>query len=305
MTKIKHSRTVFAAPRHGLTRLRLALALATLVFWGLARIASAGVTGTIVQQFFVPFPEANFQTSLAAIAAGSGYTVSNQILTTVSIVVGTSNTIIVYDQWEDGYENDLNNPTQPTTQIWGDGNTNTPAPGYPTNILPAGAVITLTNVVSLPRNPSVVQYDGCDRIGATRPITVTRAGWAVNLGTDLASATEVYDTTRYGTYFIVPVGTNTTPATQNFSYSSLHIIAAQNNTVVKVDTNGDGVIDMTNTLNMGESMFVNGGVLCGATVTASQPVQVHELTGRIGSDYQSRTFAIRPVSQWTQTTMRQ
>ena len=57
-------------------------------------------------------------------------------------------------------------------------------------------------------------------------------------------------------------------------------------------------MDVTNTLNMGESMFVNGGVLAGATVTASQPVQVHELTGRIGSDFQSRTFAIRPVSQW-------
>ena len=95
-----------------------------------------------------------------------------------------------------------------------------------------------------------------------------------------------------------PVGTNTTPAIQNFSYSSLHIIAAENGTVVQVDINGDGIMDVTNTLNMGESMFVNGGVLSGATVTASKPVQVHELTGRIGSNYQSRTFAIRPVSQW-------
>ena len=93
-------------------------------------------------------------------------------------------------------------------------------------------------------------------------MTVTRAGWETNIGTLLASATEVYDTTRYGTYFIIPVGTNTTPTIQNFSYSSLHIIAAENGTVVQVDMNGDGIMDVTNTLNMGESMFVNGGVLC-------------------------------------------
>jgi len=276
------------------------LGLGALLLWGLVTTASGQVTGQIVQQFFVPFPEADFKTSLQAIAAGNptGNGISNQIMTTISIVVGTSNTIIVYDHWEDGYENDLNNPTQPSTLIWGNGNTNTPAPGYPSNILPPGAVITLTNVVTLPRNPSVVQYDGRDRIGATRPVTVTRAGWATNIGTLMATATEVYDTTRYGTSFIIPVGTNTTPTIQNFSYSSLHIIAAQDNTVVKVDVNGDGIVDLTNTLNMGESMFVNGGVLCGATVTANNPVQVHELTGRISSDYQSRTFAIRPVSQW-------
>ena len=73
-------------------------------------------------------------------------------------MVGTTNTVIVYDHWEDGYENDLANPTQPSTLIWGDGNTNNGvAPGYPNDILPPGAVITLTNVVALPRNPSVVQ----------------------------------------------------------------------------------------------------------------------------------------------------
>ena len=213
-------------PRHGLARLRLALFLATMVWWGLVKIASAQVTGQIVQQFFVPFPETDFKTSLQAIAAANA--VSNQILTTVSIVVGTTNTIIVYDHWEDGYENDLNNPMQPSTLIWGDGNTNNgAAPGYPNNILPPGAVITLTNVVTLPRNPSVVKYDGRDRIGATKAVTVTRAGWATNIGTLMATATEVYDTSRYGTYFIIPVGTNTTPTIQNFSYSSLHIIAAQ------------------------------------------------------------------------------
>lgn len=297
MTTNNDSRYLPIQIRLPLRRIRHTLALTALVSCGLARIANAQVTGQVVQQFFVPFPETDFKTSLQAIAIGT--TVTTNLETIVSIVVGATNTIIVYDHWEDGYENDLNNPVQASTQIWGDGNTNNGvAPGYPNDILPPGAVITLTNVVTLPRNPSVVKYDGRDRIGATRPVTITRAGWETTIGTLLASATEVYDTSRYGTYFIIPVGTNTTPAIQNFSYSSLYIIAAANGTVVQVDINGDGVMDVTNTLNMGESMFVNGGVLCGATVTASKPVQVHQLTGRIGSNYQSRTFAIRPVSQW-------
>ena len=248
-------------------------------------------------QFFVPFPEANFQTSLKAIDT-TGTAPGTDLKSTISIVVGSSNTIVVYDQWEDGYENDINSPLQSTTQIWGDGNTNNGvAPGYANDILPEGAVIVLTNIVSLPRNSSLLRYDGRDRIGATKAIVVTRACWAVTPGTVLASATEVYDTTRYGTNFIIPVGVTTPPA-QNFTYSSLYIVAAQNSTALLVDTNGDGTTDIATNINMGESFFVNGAVLAGATVKASAPVQVHELTGRIGSTYQSRTYAIRPYNQW-------
>jgi uncharacterized repeat protein (TIGR01451 family) len=261
-----------------------------------ARLASGALSQQIVQQFYVPFPETDFQASLQGITSDN---VGTQMQTILSIVVGTTNTVVVYDHWEDGYENDLNNPTQPNTQVWGDGIlTNGVAPGYTNDLLPPGAVITLTNIVSLPRNPSTLRYDGRDRIGATRPVTLSRAGWSTTIGTLLASATEVYDTSRYGTAFTIPVGTNTTPAVENFSYSSLHIIAAQNGTVVTIDRNGDGVIAQTNTLNMGESVFVNGKVLAGARVLATKPVQVHELTGRVGSSYQSRTFAIRPVEQW-------
>ncbi len=297
MTTNKTNRGTVPLSRRPFGRTKTMFATAALALWGTSRLAGGPLPQQVVQEFFVPFPEADFKTSLQAIASST--TVSNQIQTTVSIVVGTTNTIIVYDHWEDGYENDLNNPTQPNTQVWGDGDpSNGVAPGYTNDILPPGAVITLTNVVSLPRNPSSVKYDGRDRIGATRPVTVCRAGWSTNIGTLLASATEVYDTSRYGTSFIIPVGTNTIPTVESFSYSSLHIIASQNGTVVTVDKNGDGIIDQTNTLNMGESLFINGGVLAGATVTASKPIQVHELTGRIGSSYQSRTFAIRPVDQW-------
>jgi uncharacterized repeat protein (TIGR01451 family) len=262
-----------------------------------AHIGRATLSQPIIQQFFVPMPEADLQTSLNTIDS-TGTKVGNTIKVTIAIVVGQTNTIIVYDQWEDGYENDLNNPTQSTTQIWGDGNQNTPAPGYPSNILPAGAVILLTNVVTLPRNPSVMNFDGRDRIGASKPVVMTRAAWGVTPGTVLTSASSIYDTTRWGTNFMLPVGTNVNAAIQNFSYSAAYIMASQNGTVVQVDRNGDGVIDQTNTLSMGQNLVVPN-VSAGATITASKPVQVHEVTGRIGSTYQSRSFSIRPMNEWS------
>ena len=102
----------------------------------------------------------------------------------------------------------------------------------------------------------------------------------MNPGTVLMSGTEVYDTTRWGTFFEIPVGTNVGPATQNFSYASLHIIASQNGTTVQVDTNGDGTIDRSTTLNIGDSYFVNGGISAGATVTANVPKLVWSFSTR-------------------------
>ena len=262
-----------------------------------AHISRATLSQPIIQQFFVPMPEADLQTSLNTIDS-TGTKVGNSIKVTIAIVVGQTNTIIVYDQWEDGYENDLNNPTNSSTLIWGDGNLNTPAPGYPSNILPAGAVILLTNVVTLPRNPSVMNFDGRDRIGASKPVVVTRAAWGVTPGTVLTSASSVYDTTRWGTNFMLPVGTNVNAAVQNFSYSAAYIMASQNGTVVQIDRNGDGVIDQTNTLSMGQNLVVPK-VSASATITSSKPVQVHEVTGRIGSTYQSRSFSIRPMNEWS------
>ena len=69
MTTNKNGSGVLVQSRLGWTRIRAALALTIVVAWGLVKIASAQVTGQIVQQFYVPFPEADFKTSLQAIAA--------------------------------------------------------------------------------------------------------------------------------------------------------------------------------------------------------------------------------------------
>ena len=102
----------------------------------------------LVQDFYLPMPEAQIYQANNAIISGT----SSSILSTFSIVVTGDGTVIYYDQWEDGYETDLGNPTQSTTQIWGDGNdAHGIPPGFAHNPLGLtnGTVITLTNVVVL------------------------------------------------------------------------------------------------------------------------------------------------------------
>src|SRR5712672_2434539 len=127
---------------------------------GAAIAFAATVAGgsTLVQEFYLPMPEAQIYQANSVIIAGT----SSTIFSTFSIVVTGNGTVIYYDQWEDGYEIDLGNPTQATTQIWGDGNdANGIPPGFAHDPvgLPAGTVITLRNLVPLPRNPANLLFD--------------------------------------------------------------------------------------------------------------------------------------------------
>ncbi len=264
----------------------------------LAAMASVAQAGPAASQFFyVPMPEGNIRTSLLAIYPSTGSTLN----TVVSIVPSSDSTIIYYDHWEDGYEADIANPVQATTQVWGDNDPgNGIPPGFASDILDAGDVIALVNTMTIPRNPADIRYDARDRFASTLAIAASRASWATNPGTVLAGAVEIYDVSRYGTQFEVPVGTNVAAGDQLFEYTSLMIMADENSTTVNVDTDGDTVVDVTQLLNRGETMFVDGGVQAGATVTANKPVQAHILTGDIGSRYESRWFTLFPVNEWSQ-----
>ena len=86
---------------------------------------------------------------------------------------------IVWDQWEDGYESKcIKSIYKSTTQVWGDGNPyNGIAPGYATDIIPAGGGIVLDNII--PTNPRVTAnpvYFTMERIklSASGQITVTQ-----------------------------------------------------------------------------------------------------------------------------------
>ncbi|MES2477264.1 MAG: carboxypeptidase regulatory-like domain-containing protein [Verrucomicrobiota bacterium] len=265
-------------------------------------VASIGMSATssavtFAQTYFVPLPAPDLQVAWQAI--GTGATIGNSIRFATSVAIPRAGTQIYYDHWEDGYDANPAAPGGTTTVIWGDGiTTNGTAPGYPTDIVPAGGVIVLNNSITLPRVATQFFYDDRDRISSTQAIAVARAGWPVNPGAVIGTSGEAYDTRKFGNSFQMPVGTGM-GGNQQFEYVSIHIMASQDGTLVQVDVDANGSVDQTQTLNMGQTMFVNGGVLTGATVTASKPVQVHEVTGDIASNYESRTFAVRPTAQWS------
>ena len=160
------------------------------------------------QTFYIPIPEDNLLTALNVISPAA----IDPVQTYVSLAVFVDGTFIYYDQWENGYDRDIANPNNlyssanlGGTQIWGDGDpSNGFPPGYPSDVLKAGDVIILNNAVKSTTRQSVIDWDGGDKIGATKPIAVTRAVWATGSNTLLAGANEVYDTAFFGTEFQSP-----------------------------------------------------------------------------------------------------
>ena len=228
--------------------------------------------------YFVPLPEEQIRVSGATIEQSG-----NTIHTIVSISVVAGSTTIYYDHWEDGYEADLSNPVQASTQTWTHN---------------AGDILTLENDV--PANPrgTDVRYDGGDRIGSTNGIAVTRAGWPTSPGTVFAGAVEVFDSSKWGIHYVLPVGEDS-PGSSSFQYTGLSVMAAEDSTTVEIDTDADGLVDISQVLNTGESYLVNGGLQVGAEVSASAPVQVDLITGDIGARFEGRWFTLIPDAQWS------
>lgn len=284
----EHSRALLAM---------LILALGTTMVAAFPSRSSASV----VETYYVPIPEDQLRNVMVAL---QGSSVGTTLTSVTSIVVTGDNTVIYYDHWEDGYEIDIEHPSQATTQVWGDGAaSNGCAPGVSSctnanDVLTAGQVIALRNNVVLPRNPATLFYDGHDKFSATKAMAVTRAGWALSPGTVLASAVDVPPVRDYGTSFVIPVGQNITTGLM-YGYVGLVVMASQDGTSVTIDTDGSGSTSpVTITLNQGQSYQVNGGVVVGATVSANKAVMVQAITGRINGNYESRSYTIAPTSQW-------
>ena len=259
----------------------------------------------VVQEWYVPQPEAQLRTDYLVLAPSTSTSCESVIAVTVPI----AGTKIVFDHWEDGYEVDLGNPTQSTTEIWGDGNTangKPPGAAYITDpAFTAGSVVTMRNTVPLPRNAATILYDGRDRLGSTQGIVMTRAGWFSAPGPLLANSVEVRAVPDWGTDFELPIGEDVifpTPLTSSmFEHCSAYIMAAANGTVVTIDVNGPAVAGgvTTVTLNQGESYLVNSGILMKAAINATKPIQVIEFFGDIGANYESRGANIPPTNKWS------
>ncbi|HEU5300925.1 MAG TPA: SdrD B-like domain-containing protein [Acidimicrobiia bacterium] len=276
--------------------------------------AAALVVGTAAPAFagpptamtgYVPLPSNDLVTAFKAINGAAGTTLDF----TVGITNAAGGAVIYYDHWEDGYEADIANPVQGSTETWGDGNAgNGDAAAHcgtcGSDLLTAGDVFVLRNDIDTPRNPAQIRWDGRDRVGSTRGFALTAGGWTTAVGPLLASAVSAFDTTRYGTSYTVPIGEdtpnppNTTPP---FEYTSAHVIAAQALTQVQVDLDNNGSFDQTQTIGAGESMFVNGGLLEGARIVANKPVQVHLVAGDVGATYEAHTYTLFPTNLLSNT----
>jgi hypothetical protein len=282
---------------NSLTQPRLTLRAITAILMMLFVGAGTARALNLVHEFYLPLPEAQIRQTFVTLETN----VSTTLDSVFSVVATGAGTVIYYDQWEDGYETDLANPVQPSTQIWGDGNNaNGIPPGFTNDVvgLPSGTVLALRNLVPLPRNPSQLLFDARDRLAATKALVVSRAAWATTPGPVLSGAVEVQATIDHGTSYVSPVGQNLT--NRFFQYVGFVIMATEDNTAVTIDLDGAGTNAPSGiVLNRGESHLVNGGVLTGGTVNSTKPVQVNLVIGRFGGRYVTDWFTLVPVDQWS------
>ena len=196
------------------------------------------ILGTPAVEFFVTLDEQGIYDANEKILNEGAYgNVTEQVISTIGIVANNDNTIIYYDHHEDGYETDLDTPTQATTETWGDGDvSNGAAPGVTVDaddVINAGDFVVLQNTVDLTNPPTAgsVLYDGTDRFGSNSSLAVTRGAWHTYPGTPLAGTTEVADVARWGTTYVSPIGEDTV-LNNLYEYTGMFIIAAQDGTSV-------------------------------------------------------------------------
>ena len=104
----------------------IALIMAFGIVWTVPAVAQdlPTVNPAPVQTFYVTLPEDQALTVLDAINSAA----NSPTYTYFSIAVGADNALVYYDQWENGYDSDIANPTDlysasnlDGTQIWGNG----------------------------------------------------------------------------------------------------------------------------------------------------------------------------------------
>ncbi len=261
-----------------------------------------------VQYFYLPLPEASMQRTLAELQPTRS--IGQTMRSVTSLTTTRDTTIIYYDHWENGYDIDIANPVNiysasnpGGTQIWGDNDpSNGIPPGFATDIIDADAVIALTNDVPTPRNVSNILFDARDKLASTKAVAMTRAEWATDPGTVLAGAVEVYSVAFLGREYEFPIGEDMAGISDEmFEYVSVYVMSVKDGNTVQIDLDGDGIVDLTRTLNEGENFFANG-VETGGTITSTEKVQVHLITGNQsnnGGNLEARWFTQLPIDTWS------
>ncbi len=269
-----------------------------------AFVPAFGLNPSPSQVYYVPVPESDQLAAYTAINAAA----VDPLNIFVTFSAASDNTVIYYDHWEDGYEEDITNPKQSTTQVYGDGNTaNGYPPGNAGDLISAGTVFSLRNYVTSTQGSSVIKFDARDKIASFKPISLTKTSFPASTNSLLAGCVEVFERGLWGTEYRVPVGvdmptstagTTLTYDTDIFSYTAISIMAGAGGANVQIDANNDGIFEQTVALAEGGTQSV-AGVSAGARVLADKPVQVVMFTGRPTSNYQSRDTSLLPTYRWS------
>ena len=268
--------------------------------------------------FYLPFPENTNFLRKTLWSAGSASTLSDTARTVLSIKIPYPGNILTYDHWEDGYEADITIPTQRTTEVWGDGIlSNGRAPGLPNDIIPPGGYISIDNHFKYnPRNTSQIFYDGKDKILSSSDVAISKitgdAGFGgASFNFDVQNLkTNVLDNSRFGKFFVIPLGENNTlGGTSAFKYTGIFVRASENGTIVNLDYDADGTVDISSpTLNEGEVWLYDGtastpgvagninnanDIKSGAIITSSKNFGLDVVFGDIDA-FGTRNLALLP-----------
>ena len=271
-----------------------------------AGYCSDGQSGIqFVNTYYIPFPEDQVLAALSSIYPGgatcgkSNPSPADPVISYNSIGIVETGTTIYYDHWEDGYEISVGFPIQPSTEIWGDGDlSNGVAPGYPADNFRAGDIIVLQDDVVSTTRATVVDFDGGDKIASLGNLAFTRLAWTTGPGTYFAGALEVYPDIQWGYDFKIPVGENA-DVNDMFEYVGAIVMAATDGTILTIDTDNDGSADITTSIDEGESYLIDGNLSYGASINASNKIQVHLITGNYCEAYETRWFTLTSTEKWT------
>ncbi|MCB2223439.1 MAG: DUF11 domain-containing protein, partial [Actinobacteria bacterium] len=281
-------------PHAGSRRLRrsrafhavLAILLLMGVITGLSDLSTrfARASMSIAQTYYTPFEAQQFVDVLRGISGDPGCC-STSVQSTVSVTSGAGGNIVVYDHFEDGYEEDPFDPVQGSTV---------------TLSLDAGDVWTQTSTVPIdqPGRGAGNYYDGRDRIVATAPIAVTQSGFATDPGTVHAGAVQVLDVDKSGLRFDIPIGVDAN-FNELFDYVGAVVVATHDGTTLQIDADADGSYETTASIDEGEVYVVDGGIDLGGVVLADLPVAVYLASGDIGATYEGRFVELYPTAIWS------
>ncbi|MGB7427344.1 MAG: hypothetical protein WA933_05990, partial [Microcoleaceae cyanobacterium] len=260
-----------------------------------------------LQTYFNPLPEAFVRDFFDDLQRN----VSDELVSVTSITISRDGTLVYYDQGENGFDDDIANPTNlynadnlGGTQIWGDGDvTNGAAPGIAGDVLNAGDVIILNNVINalLPQNNPADAFDGGDKFASTAAVSATRLIWPQGVQTSprgdfigstvLAGAVEVVDTFEYGTAFTAVIGENTDARGTRSIFEDVRafITAADDGTEVFLNGTSQGTINQGQTLVIADINQADR-----ITTTDGKAVEAHLLTGDDNGNFETRWYSLTP-----------